>query len=123
MSKITIAKTAGFCFGVTRAIKIACETAEKHGKAYTYGPLIHNNDVIAELNGKGVSVTESLDAQFSPVVIRSHGVPKSLYDELTEKQIEYVDATCPFVAKIHQIVHNESQNGADVLIAGDRNHP
>ena len=123
MSKITIAKTAGFCFGVTRAIKIACETAEKHGKAYTYGPLIHNNDVIAELNGKGVSVTESLDAQFSPVVIRSHGVPKSVYDELTEKQIEYVDATCPFVAKIHQIVHNESQNGADVLIAGDRNHP
>lgn len=123
MSKITIAKTAGFCFGVTRAIKIACETAEKHGKAYTYGPLIHNNDVIAELNGKGVSVTETLDAQFSPVVIRSHGVPKSVYDELTEKQIEYVDATCPFVAKIHQIVHNESQNGADVLIAGDRNHP
>ncbi len=123
MSKITIAKTAGFCFGVTRAIKIACETAEKHGKAYTYGPLIHNNDVIAELNGKGVSVTESLDAQFSPVVIRSHGVPKSVYDELAEKQIEYVDATCPFVAKIHQIVHNESQNGADVLIAGDRNHP
>lgn len=123
MSKITIAKTAGFCFGVTRAIKIACETAEKHGKAYTYGPLIHNNDVIAELNGKGVSVTESLDAQFSPIVIRSHGVPKSVYDELTEKQIEYVDATCPFVGKIHQIVHNESQNGADVLIAGDRNHP
>ena len=123
MSEIKIAKTAGFCFGVTRAIKTACEAAEKYGKAFTYGPLIHNNDVIAELNEKGVSVTETLEPQFSPVIIRSHGVPKTVYDELAQKQIEYIDATCPFVAKIHQIVQNESQNGADVLIAGDRNHP
>ncbi len=123
MSKITIAKTAGFCFGVTRAIKLTCETAEKHGKAYTYGPLIHNNDVIAELEAKGISVTEKLDRNFSPLVIRSHGVPKSVYDELSEKGVEYIDATCPFVEKIHRIVAEESEKGADVLIAGDSNHP
>ncbi len=123
MSKITLAKTAGFCFGVTRAIKITCETAEKYGKAYTYGPLIHNNDVIADLKTKGISVTEELNKDFSPLVIRSHGVPKSVYDELAEKGIEFIDATCPFVEKIHKIVAEESAKGADVLIAGDSRHP
>ncbi|MBQ8612910.1 MAG: bifunctional 4-hydroxy-3-methylbut-2-enyl diphosphate reductase/30S ribosomal protein S1 [Ruminiclostridium sp.] len=123
MSEIITAKTAGFCFGVTRAIKIAGETAEKYGKAYTYGQLIHNNDVINELHEKGISVTEVLSPEFSPLVIRSHGVPASVYDELAAKQIDYIDATCPFVEKIHRIVAEESQNGADVLIAGDGNHP
>ncbi len=123
MARIKIAETAGFCFGVTRAIKLTEETAEKYGKAYTYGPLIHNNDVIEELQKKGISVTETLESNFSPLVIRSHGVPKSVYDELTEKGIDYIDATCPFVEKIHKIVAEESEKGTDVLIAGDGSHP
>ena len=120
---IKIAKTAGFCFGVTRAINLTLETAEKYGKAYTYGPLIHNNDVIAELESKGISVTDTLDSRFIPVIIRSHGVPKTVYDEIAEKGLTFVDATCPFVEKIHKIVAEESAAGADVIIAGDGNHP
>ncbi len=120
---IKIAETAGFCFGVTRAINITLETAEKHGKAFTYGPLIHNNDVIADLVKKNVSVTDSLEQHFTPVIIRSHGVPGSVYDELSEKGLEFIDATCPFVEKIHRIVAEESAKGADVIIAGDGAHP
>lgn len=120
---IKIAKTAGFCFGVTRAIELALQTAEKRGKAYTYGPLIHNNDVIAELKSKGISVTDTLEQQFTPVIIRSHGVPESIYRELAENGLDYIDATCPFVEKIHRIVAEESARGADVIIAGDGNHP
>ena len=99
---IKIAKTAGFCFGVTRAINLTLEAAEKYGKAFTYGPLIHNNDVIVELSAKGISVTDTLEAKFIPVIIRSHGVAESVYDELREKELEYIDATCPFVEKIHK---------------------
>ena len=86
MSKITVARTAGFCFGVTRAIKISCETAEKYGHAFTYGPLIHNNDVINDLKEKGIYVTEELKEDCSPLIIRSHGVAESVYDQLAEKK-------------------------------------
>ena len=122
MSEINVAKTAGFCFGVTRAIKLAGETAKRFGRAYTFGPLIHNNDVIAELEKEGVYVTEEISADKTPLIIRSHGVGKSVYDRLAVENMDYVDATCPFVEKIHRIVAEESA-AADVLIAGDRNHP
>ena len=120
MSEINVAKTAGFCFGVTRAIKLAGETAKRFGRAYTFGPLIHNNDVIAELEKEGVYVTEEISADKTPLIIRSHGVGKSVYDRLAAENIDYVDATCPFVEKIHRIV---SEENADILIAGDRSHP
>ncbi len=120
MSEITVAKTAGFCFGVTRAMKLAGETAKRFGRAYTFGPLIHNNDVIAELEKEGVYVTEEISADKTPLIIRSHGVGKSVYDRLNVENIDYVDATCPFVEKIHRIV---SEENADILIAGDRSHP
>ena len=120
MSEITVAKTAGFCFGVTRAMKLAGETAKRFGRAYTFGPLIHNNDVIAELEKEGVYVTEEISADKTPLIIRSHGVGKSVYDRLNVENIDYVDATCPFVEKIHRIV---SEENADILIAGDRIHP
>jgi len=123
MSEITVAKTAGFCFGVTRAIKLAGETADRFGRAYTFGPLIHNNDVIAKLEKEGIFVTEDISAEKSPLIIRSHGVGRSVYDRLAEENITYVDATCPFVEKIHGIVADESSHGADVLIAGDKAHP
>lgn len=123
MSSITIAKTAGFCFGVERAIEIAEKTAAENGKAYTLGPLIHNNDAIERLEKSGVFVTEDISEEKSPLIIRSHGAPRSVYEELTARGIKYVDATCPFVEKIHKIVAEESAKGTDVLIAGDRLHP
>lgn len=123
MSSITVAKTAGFCFGVTRAIELAEKTARENGKAYTLGPLIHNNDAIERLEKSGVFVTEDISKEKSPLIIRSHGAPRSVYEELSERGIDYIDATCPFVEKIHKIVAEESAKGADVLIAGDKVHP
>lgn len=123
MSSIVKAKTAGFCFGVTRAIELAEKAAAENGRAYTLGPLIHNNDAIKRLENVGVYVTEEISAEKSPIIIRSHGAPRSVYEELTAKGIDFVDATCPFVEKIHRIVAEESAKGADVLIAGDRLHP
>lgn len=123
MSSIRVAKTAGFCFGVTRAIELAEKTAAENGKAYTLGPLIHNNDAIERLEKSGVFVTEEISEEKSPLIIRSHGAPRSVYEELTARGIKYVDATCPFVEKIHKIVAEESAKGADVLIVGDRLHP
>lgn len=123
MSSIVTAKTAGFCFGVTRAIELAEKTAQKSGRAYTLGPLIHNNDAIKRLESGGVYVTEEICVEKSPLIIRSHGAPRSVYEELAAKGIDFVDATCPFVEKIHRIVAAESAKGADVLIAGDRLHP
>lgn len=123
MSRIEIAKTAGFCFGVKRAIKISTEAAAQYGRAYTLGPLIHNGDVIRELEERDIFAVETVDPEHTPVIIRSHGVPRSVYDELAEKGLTVIDATCPFVEKIHRIAAEESARGADVLIVGDRNHP
>lgn len=123
MSSITIAKTAGFCFGVTRAIELAEKTAAENGKAYTLGPLIHNNDAIERLEKSGIFVTEEISEEKFPLIIRSHGAPRSVYEELTARGIKYVDATCPFVEKIHKIVAEGSAKGADILIAGDKLHP
>lgn len=123
MGSIRVAKTAGFCFGVTRAIELAEKTAAENGKAYTLGPLIHNNDAIERLEKSGIFVTEEISEEKFPLIIRSHGAPRSVYEELTARGIKYVDATCPFVEKIHKIVAEGSAKGADILIAGDRLHP
>ena len=124
MTKITLAKTAGFCFGVNRAVKIAYEVAE-NGGGCTLGPIIHNNEMVAELTEKGVPVVDSIDdvGTNAPVIIRSHGVTRNVYDELNSRGIDYIDATCPFVSKIHRIVRDESEQGKVILLAGDRNHP
>lgn len=123
--QMNIAKTAGFCFGVDRAVKIAFEAAKAYPHTVTLGPIIHNPQIVAELEAKGVK------AVFRPedipdgaaVVIRSHGVGQGIYDYLEEHHIPYVDATCPFVAKIHQIVKEQSRQGRQILIAGDQSHP
>ena len=122
-AEIITAKTAGFCFGVKRAISIASEAAEKYGKVYTYGPLIHNSDEIKRLEGCGVFAAENLSEAASPIIIRSHGVAATVYDEITSLGKEYIDATCPFVAKIHRIVEENSSPICDTLIAGDKDHP
>ena len=129
--KVKVAETAGFCFGVKRAVDKVYELIDTEQKPiFTLGPIIHNEGVVADLEAKGVRViTESdLDSpddnlQKGIVVIRSHGVGKSVYDKLKEKNISYVDVTCPFVLKIHRIVEKESLAGNHVIIIGDKDHP
>lgn len=125
MPKITVAATAGFCFGVDRAVKLAFETAEHYQNVYTLGPIIHNSDVVRDLENKGVSVIDSLDGitESDTVIIRSHGVGPDVYMKLMESGARVVDATCPYVKKIHQIVKERSEAGDLILIAGDESHP
>ena len=126
---VELAKTAGFCFGVKRAVETVYEQVEKHSgeKIYTYGPIIHNEEVIKDMASHGVGVLNSLEElkelTEGIVIIRSHGVPKFIYDLLEERGIAYVDATCPFVKKIHKIVWRESENGAHIVIIGNAEHP
>ena len=121
---ITLAKTAGFCFGVDRAVNTVSSLADAGKKVCTLGPIIHNSQLVAELQEKGVRVIENIDEvkEGEILVIRSHGVPKSLTDEANRKGIEMVDATCPFVAKIHKTVAEASAENKPVLIAGDAKH-
>ena len=129
--KVKVAETAGFCFGVKRAVDKVYELIDTEQKPiFTLGPIIHNEEVVSDLEAKGVHVIteESLDApdknlQNGIVVIRSHGVGKPIYDKLKEKDISYVDVTCPFVLKIHRIVEKESFAGNHVIIIGDKDHP
>ncbi len=125
MKRITVADTAGFCFGVNRAVNIAYDLAEKTNNGCTLGPIIHNKEIVKELHSLGVaSIANVCEAdRFSTVIIRSHGVAKTVYDKLTEMKVEIIDATCPFVSKIHNIVDKKSSEGKVVLIAGDSKHP
>ena len=125
MSKVRIADSAGFCFGVSRALQMT-ETGIGEGKSIvTYGPIIHNGQVVKALEEKGVRIIESVEEAKGgdTVVIRSHGVPKATEDALKEKGIEYIDATCPFVKKIHRIVSENYAMGKTIVIIGDAKHP
>ncbi len=124
--KILLAKSAGFCFGVKRAIEIACETAaDKKGNIYTLGPLIHNRHVIKMLGDYGIKETNDIEEipPDSTLIIRTHGVSADIYRRLDEKGIQYIDATCPYVKKIHKIVHNYHNKGYKIIIFGNENHP
>ena len=123
MVKIEIAENAGFCFGVRRAVEIAEKAAEKHGKVFTLGELIHNEAAVEELHQKGVCAVGSVDEAAGEVlIIRSHGVPKSEKEKADRLCKAVLDATCPYVAKIHGIVSGLSENGS-VIVLGDENHP
>ena len=122
MNKIVVAKTAGFCFGVKRAVSIAEELAERGGGC-TLGPIIHNRDVTEKLEKMGVVTVNSPEEAKGTLIIRSHGVGKNVYSRLSQLGVDYIDATCPFVEKIHKIVAEHSAKGAEVLIAGDSAHP
>lgn len=126
--KMIKAKTAGFCFGVKRAVDTVYEQVKhSEGTIYTYGPIIHNEEVVKDMESKGVVVIRSegeLDRLAEgTVIIRSHGVEKKIYDKLEKKGIRIVDATCPFVKKIHNIVSKESAAGAHIVIIGNPEHP
>ena len=126
--KVIKAKTAGFCFGVKRAVDTVYEQVDTcSGPIYTYGPIIHNEEVVKDMESKGVVVLrteeELDDLSGGTVIIRSHGVEKRIYDKLEAKGIRIVDATCPFVKKIHNIVQKESAAGKYILIIGSPDHP
>ena len=125
MNKVTVAKSAGFCFGVDRAVKMVYNELESNTKVATLGPIIHNQDVVNDMNAKGARVVESVDELLAEetVVIRSHGVGREIYEKIAEKGCRMLDATCPFVAKIHKIVAEKSKEGYMILIAGDVNNP
>lgn len=120
---IRVAKTAGFCYGVKRAVEGAYAEIEKGKKIATLGALIHNRQVIEDLDSNGVHAYDRVSEipLEDTVVIRAHGVGKSVYDELEER--EYIDLTCPFVAKIHKIVSEHYKKGYQIVIVGDKNHP
>ena len=126
--QVTVAKSAGFCFGVQRAVDTVYEQVEKGVRPiYTYGPIIHNEVVVQDLEEKGVQVLESQEdleqLNEGTVIIRSHGVGKEIYDQISAKGLNCVDATCPFVKKIHRIVEKESAAGRQIIIIGNDNHP
>lgn len=126
MAEIKIAKSAGFCFGVDRAVKLVYGELEKGNKSVaTLGPIIHNADVVNDLTDKGVRIADSVDdlKEGEKAVIRSHGVGKKIYEGLDQKGNAYIDATCPFVARIHKIVREKTEEGYFILIAGDKDHP
>ena len=122
---VKIAEKAGFCFGVSRAVQITQNGAESGKKIATLGPIIHNRFVVEELEKKGVrTINSPLDAhKGETVIIRSHGVKKSEQMLLTENNIDYIDATCPFVKKIHNIVEDAYEKGQAIIIIGNKNHP
>ena len=124
--EINIAKSAGFCFGVRRAVDTVYKESGKKN-VYTYGPIIHNDEVVADLERQGVGVIydsrEFRSLGEGTIIIRSHGVPKAIYDEIAEAGLDLVDATCPFVRKIHRIVERESREGRVVIIVGNNHHP
>ena len=124
--EIILAKTAGFCFGVQRAVDTAYEHADDKGRVYTYGQIIHNEEVVGDLSRHGVKVIEDdelSDIRDSKVIIRSHGAEKKVYDILESNGNIVIDATCPFVKKIHNIVRDKSADGHTIVIVGDENHP
>lgn len=124
MSNIRVAESAGFCFGVKRAIEMAYEAIGVEPKLYSYGQLIHNKTVTDDLASKGLEIVESLDGLTEgTLLIRSHGVGKALYDEAEAKGLKILDGTCPFVKKIHNIVHDKLAEVLGIIIVGDGTHP
>ena len=126
--EVIVAKTAGFCFGVERAVnQVYDQIKNENGPIYTLGPIIHNEEVVRDLEEKGVKVLNSeneiLTLTEGTVIIRSHGVGKHIYDMLKAQGVQIVDATCPFVKKIHRIVQEQNLQGRRVIIIGDETHP
>lgn len=125
--ELILAKTAGFCFGVQKAVEKVYEQIETNKKIYTFGPIIHNEEVVKDLEDKGVKVIRFEDElqqlNEGTIIIRSHGVSKRIYEMIKAQGLECVDATCPFVKKIHRTVENESRAGKKIIIIGNKEHP
>lgn len=122
--EIILAETAGFCFGVERAVELAYKQSG-NSNVYTYGPIIHNSEVVNSLKEKGITKTMNIKElpESSTLIIRSHGVGEDVYKQATKNNVKIVDATCPYVKKIHKIVKQHSLEGNKILIVGDKDHP
>ena len=132
--EVILAEHAGFCFGVRRAVDTVYEQIEKKKEdgrpIYTFGPIIHNEEVVRDLQERGVKVISSLadaeaisEAERGTVIIRSHGVERRVCESLKDLGFEVVDATCPFVKRIHTTVEKESEAGKSIVIVGNAGHP
>ena len=125
--EIITAEKSGFCFGVKRAVDSVYEQLDSGKKIYTYGPIIHNEQVVSELAGRGVEVIDSPEGlkniNEGTIIIRSHGVSKEVFDIIKGQGLEVIDATCPFVKKIHGIVESKSREGKYIIVIGSREHP
>jgi len=124
--EIRLAKSAGFCFGVKRAVEQVYDQAARGKQIYTYGPIIHNEEVVKDLEKKGVQVIEEEnldDIKEGTVIIRSHGVEKAVCERIQSLGLNCVDATCPFVKRIHKVVEKESAAGKQIVIVGSAVHP
>ncbi|MHC1747369.1 MAG: 4-hydroxy-3-methylbut-2-enyl diphosphate reductase [Cellulosilyticaceae bacterium] len=121
--KVILAKTAGFCFGVERAVKLAFNEGGKPG-TYTFGPIIHNDDVVQQLKNMGIESTDAITQDdMKTLIIRSHGVAPDVYEEANHKAVQIVDATCPYVKKIHKLVERYHQKGDAIILVGNSVHP
>lgn len=122
-----LADHAGFCFGVKRAVEGVYDLINKGEKIYTYGPIIHNEEVVADLESKGVKVINSIEEldniSTGTIIIRAHGIPKEVYEIVESKGFECVDLTCPFVKRIHKIVEEKTKEGFRIVVIGNAKHP
>ena len=130
--EIIVAKNSGFCFGVKRAVDTVTGELKKGGQIYTWGPIIHNDEVVGDFERQGVRTInnieelkgiEKIQGKRQTVIIRAHGAPKYIYEIIEEKGLELSDATCPFVKKIHETVERESRDGKQIIIVGNAKHP
>ncbi|MBE5826013.1 MAG: 4-hydroxy-3-methylbut-2-enyl diphosphate reductase [Butyrivibrio sp.] len=126
--EVIVAEHAGFCFGVTKAVDtVYDQIRDKKTNIYTFGPIIHNETVVGDLEKKGVKVIENIEdltgIKEGTVIIRSHGVTKQIHEALENSGLEVIDATCPFVKRIHRIVEEESKKGKGIIVVGSGNHP
>ncbi len=122
--KISVAKDAGYCFGVRDAVNMAYDATEKHGNVYMLGDIVHNERVVKDLEKAGAKVVETLDdiPDDSPVLFRAHGTLNKLWDESSDKNVQVIDATCPLVYEIHREVKKLSLDGRQIIIIGDHGH-
>ncbi|GFI23179.1 4-hydroxy-3-methylbut-2-enyl diphosphate reductase [Lachnospiraceae bacterium] len=132
--EVVVAKSAGFCFGVKRAVDAVYEQLGTGKIIHTYGPIVHNEEVVKTLEEKGVKVIEdeeelrsmereTLKPEEGTIIIRAHGVPRKTYELINERGLECIDATCPFVSHIHRLINGHSAKGRHIIIIGNEQHP
>ena len=121
---VRIAKNSGFCFGVKRAIKIALKTSKDNHEIVTLGPIIHNPQMVAKLESENILKVDNIEQiKGRPTIIRSHGIKKEILEELEKNNIEIINATCPYVSKTQDYAKSLSEDGYELIILGDRDHP